>query len=100
MENVLDQRFKMIITHDINRILRELAGTNDKKDNGALTPSSPMTITNGHFGAITPLTLDTNGPQTPYGSFPGHYRKNSIADLEIEESSGMDTTSFEKHDEI
>ncbi|KAF9355270.1 hypothetical protein BGX34_010564 [Mortierella sp. NVP85] len=86
-ERVLDQRYQRIITHDINRILRELAGTNDKKDSGALTPSSPMIITNGHFGAITPLTLDTsNNPQTPLGSAPGYLgRKNSIADWGGEE---------------
>ncbi|KAG0244970.1 kinase-like domain-containing protein [Mortierella sp. GBAus27b] len=82
-ENVLDQRYQRIITHDINRILRELAGVNDKKDGGALTPSSPMIITNGHFGAITPLTLDTSGPLTPLSSTPN--RRNSVMDLGGEE---------------
>ncbi|KAF9174314.1 hypothetical protein BGX21_008248 [Mortierella sp. AD011] len=68
-EQVLPHKYQRIITHDINRILRELAGTNDKKDNAGLSPSSPMLLTNGHgltHGAISHLTLDTiSNPQTP-----------------------------------
>ncbi|KAF9939393.1 hypothetical protein BGZ65_010605 [Modicella reniformis] len=79
-ERVLPKRYQRIITHDINRILRELSGTTDKKDSASLTPSSPMLITNGHaYGAVSPLTLDTsNSPQTPIPPFPGMLqRKNS-----------------------
>ncbi|KAG0197963.1 hypothetical protein BGX28_008554 [Mortierella sp. GBA30] len=58
-EQVLPQKYQRIITHDINRILRELAGINDKKDSAGLTPSSPMLATNGHsLGAVSHLALD------------------------------------------
>ncbi|KAF9086947.1 hypothetical protein BGX27_003038 [Mortierella sp. AM989] len=67
VEDVLPQKYQRIITHDINRILRELAGTSDKKDSAGLTPSSPMLLTNGlSHGAISHLNLDTiPGSQTP-----------------------------------
>ncbi|KAF8963463.1 hypothetical protein BGZ46_000964 [Entomortierella lignicola] len=61
-EQVLPHKYQRIITHDINRILRELAGTNDKKDTAGLTPSSPMMLTNGQglsHANISHLTLDT-----------------------------------------
>ncbi|KAF9438986.1 hypothetical protein BGZ76_001881 [Entomortierella beljakovae] len=68
-EDVLQKKYQRIITHDINRILRELAGAMDKKDTAGLTPSSPMLFTNGQnspLGAISQLTLDsTASPQTP-----------------------------------
>ncbi|KAF9976876.1 hypothetical protein BGZ73_007584 [Actinomortierella ambigua] len=89
-EQVLPERYQRYITHDINRILRELAGgpnnsnsnsnSNDKKDNSstssstAHTPSSPMmmhTSLSSH-GTVSPMTLDVSSPQTSNLS-----RKNS-----------------------
>jgi len=80
---VLPQRYQRIITHDINRILRELAGTGDKKDIAGLPPSSPM-LTNGHsHGAVSQLTLDGSGT-SPLSQAPrngtGLSRKNSNPD--------------------
>ncbi|KAI1319687.1 signal transducing kinase of the PAK [Mortierella claussenii] len=68
-EQVLPQKYQRIITHDINRILRELAGTSDKKDSAGLTPSSPMMLTNGNgtTNGISHLTLD-NGVSIPASS--------------------------------
>ncbi|GJJ68889.1 WNK lysine deficient protein kinase [Entomortierella parvispora] len=61
-EAVLPQKYQRYITHDINRILREMAGTGDKKDNAGHVPSSPMPQ-NGHGlpGAISQLSLDNSG---------------------------------------
>ncbi|KAF9897505.1 signal transducing kinase of the PAK, partial [Lobosporangium transversale] len=83
-EDVLPQKYQRIITHDINRILRELAGTGDKKDSAGLTPSSPMLYTNGHsiINGISHLTLD-NGSGSPHSfirSTSNLYRKTSNAD--------------------
>lgn len=82
-EQVLPQRYQRIITHDINRILRELAGTGDKKDIAGLTPSSPM-LTNGHsHGAVSQLTLD-GSVTSPLSQMPRNgtslSRKNSNPD--------------------
>ncbi|KAG0359538.1 kinase-like domain-containing protein [Gamsiella multidivaricata] len=87
-EQVLPQRYKRIITHDINRILRELAGTGDKKDSAGLTPSSPMMIINGHsHGPISHLALDTiANSQTPPVRTVNHLnRKNSNSEWSVEE---------------
>lgn len=84
-EQVLPQRYQRFITHDINRILRELAGSNDKKDNVSLhAPSSPPVLQSGSQGAVTPLTLDTSlsSPQTPGAT--GLSRKNSNSDYSSE----------------
>ncbi|KAF9336822.1 hypothetical protein BGZ91_009802 [Linnemannia elongata] len=82
-EQVLPQRYQRIITHDINRILRELAGTGDKKDIAGFTPSSPM-LTNGHsHGAVSQLTLD-GSVTSPLSQVPRNgtslSRKNSNPD--------------------
>ncbi|KAI1317083.1 ATP binding [Mortierella claussenii] len=63
-EQVLPQRYQRFITHDINRILRELAGTNDKKDSAGLhPPSSPlMQHSNQSHGAISPMALEISNP--------------------------------------
>ncbi|GJJ77834.1 WNK lysine deficient protein kinase [Entomortierella parvispora] len=69
VEDVLPQRYQRIITHDINRILRELSGVNEKKESpGHLTPSSPMVQMNQSHGNVSPLTLDVTSPQTPQGA--------------------------------
>jgi WNK lysine deficient protein kinase len=80
---VLPQRYQRIITHDINRILRELAGTGDKKDIAGLTPSSPM-LTNGHsHGPVSQLTLE-GSVTSPLSQVPRNgtslSRKNSNPD--------------------
>ncbi|KAF9905244.1 signal transducing kinase of the PAK [Linnemannia zychae] len=78
-EQVLPQRYQRLITHDINRILRELAGPTDKKDSGIHPPSSPMAPMHPSQGAVAPLTLDTSNSQTLVGSTT-LTRKNSNPD--------------------
>ncbi|KAG9323136.1 hypothetical protein KVV02_005843 [Mortierella alpina] len=87
-EQVLPQKYQRIITHDINRILRELAGTNDKKDSAGLTPSSPMLVTNGHaLGSVSHLALDSAGghPVPLARTASSLSRKNSNPDWGVEE---------------
>ncbi|KAF9571360.1 hypothetical protein EC968_000676 [Mortierella alpina] len=87
-EQVLPQKYQRIITHDINRILRELAGTNDKKDSAGLTPSSPMLVTNGHaLGSVSHLALDSAGghPVPLARTTSSLSRKNSNPDWGVEE---------------
>ncbi|KAF8936601.1 kinase-like domain-containing protein [Dissophora ornata] len=86
-EQVLHQKYQRIITHDINRILRELAGTTDKKDTAGLTPSSPMMINYSHaHGNVSHLTLDTIVSPTPLARTASNLsRKNSNPDWGVEE---------------
>lgn len=78
---MLPQRYQRFITHDINRILRELSGPNDKKDSAGLhAPSSPMAAMHPSQGTIAPLTLDTSSPQTLIGGSTTLTRKNSNPD--------------------
>ncbi|KAI8604297.1 kinase-like domain-containing protein [Dissophora ornata] len=84
-EQVLPQRYQRFITHDINRILRELAGTSDKKDNaGHHTPASPMMQYNHPYGAISPMTLDISNPTTYSASTASLTRRNSVPDYPSE----------------
>ncbi|KAF9181966.1 hypothetical protein BGZ51_005043, partial [Haplosporangium sp. Z 767] len=77
-EQVLPQRYQRIITHDINRILRELAGTTDKKDSAGMhTPSSPMIYTNPSHGAVSQLALDLGAPESHTTGGTTLSRKNS-----------------------
>ncbi|KAF8981122.1 ATP binding, partial [Entomortierella lignicola] len=57
-ENVLPQKYQRFITHDINRILRELAGAEKKENTGLPPPSSPSPSKPSH-GAVPPMSLDT-----------------------------------------
>ncbi|KAF9913528.1 hypothetical protein BX616_009913 [Lobosporangium transversale] len=77
-EQVLPQQYQRLITHDINRILRELAGPNDKKDiSGHHVPNSPLMLHNNQSqGAISPITLDATNPIVQ----PGLSRRNSNPD--------------------
>ena len=80
---MLPQRYQRLITHDINRILRELAGPNDKKDTpGVHTPSSPMAPMHHSQGAVAPLTLDS--PQTLIAGSTTLTRENSNPDYNSE----------------
>ncbi|KAF9425925.1 hypothetical protein BGZ94_007098, partial [Podila epigama] len=88
-EQVLPQRYQRFITHDINRILRELAGSNDKKDAASLhAPSSPPSLQSSQSqpGTVTPLTLDTvvSSPQTMQAGATGLSRKNSNPEYHTE----------------
>ncbi|KAF9437342.1 hypothetical protein BGZ76_001108, partial [Entomortierella beljakovae] len=65
VEQVLPQKYQRYITHDINRILRELSGTTDKKETpGLLPPSSPTAQSSHSHGSISPMILDTPSPST------------------------------------
>ncbi|KAF9931027.1 hypothetical protein FBU30_010943 [Linnemannia zychae] len=80
-EQVLPERYQRLITHDINRILRELAGPNDKKDSAGLhAPSPPMSAILSSQGAVAPLTLDTSSAQTLIAGSTTLTRKNSNPD--------------------
>ncbi|KAI7828706.1 kinase-like domain-containing protein [Gamsiella multidivaricata] len=80
-EQVLPQKYKRFITHDINRILRELAGTSDKKDiAGSHPPSSPMMQNNHPYGAVSPMALDVSSPMTQTASTTNLTRRNSNPD--------------------
>ncbi|KAF9113900.1 hypothetical protein BGX27_000589 [Mortierella sp. AM989] len=58
-EQVLPQMYQRFITHDINRILRELAGTTEKKEGTGLhPPPSPMAQGSHPHGSISPVILD------------------------------------------
>ncbi|KAF9182603.1 hypothetical protein BGZ51_004656 [Haplosporangium sp. Z 767] len=87
-EQVLPQKYQRYITHDINRILRELTETSDKKDSAGLTPPSPMLVlvTNGHsHGTVSHLALDAiSSPTTPLARSPLS-RRDSNPDWGCEE---------------
>lgn len=90
-EQVLPQKYQRFITHDINRILRELAGTGDKKDSAVGIPSSPMLHhqngvnggLNGLSSVVSHLSLDTNNATSSSsastGSPKSHARTNSLS---------------------
>ncbi|KAF9363102.1 ATP binding [Mortierella sp. NVP85] len=82
-ENVLPQMYQRFITHEINRILRDLAGICDKKD----TPASPlMQHSNQSHGTISSIALDISNP-LPYTGGTSMARRNSTADY----TSDMET---------
>lgn len=90
-EQVLPQKYQRFITHDINRILRELAGTGDKKDSAVGIPSSPMLHhqnglnggLNGLSSAVSQLSLDasntTSSSSASTGSPQSLARSNSLS---------------------
>ncbi|KAI9231154.1 MAG: hypothetical protein BYD32DRAFT_227630 [Podila humilis] len=90
-EQVLPQKYQRFITHDINRILRELAGTGDKKDSAVGIPSSPMLHhqnglnggLNGLSSVVSHLSLDTSNTvsssSASTGSPQSHARSNSLS---------------------
>ncbi|KAF9286336.1 hypothetical protein BGZ68_003033 [Mortierella alpina] len=91
VEQVLPQRYQRIITHDINRILRERAGVSDKKDSAGLhPPMSPMMQISLSQGAVAPLALDTSNPHTAGGTTLG--RRNSNP-----ETSGEEELPFKEY---
>ncbi|KAF9175052.1 ATP binding [Mortierella sp. AD011] len=81
-EHVLPQRYQRFITHDINRILRELAGTAEKKEGAGHQPSASPMIQGSHLhGSVPPMTLDTSNPSTQIALG----RRNSNTDSNSEE---------------
>jgi WNK lysine deficient protein kinase len=80
---VLPQMYQRFITHEINRILRDLAGICDKKD----SPASPlMQHSNQSHGTISSIALDTSSPLIHTGG-TSMARRNSTADY----TSDMET---------
>ncbi|KAG0305757.1 hypothetical protein BGZ98_003620 [Dissophora globulifera] len=100
-EKVLPQRYQRFITHDINRILRELAGTGDKKDGaGAHPSSSPMMQHNHPYGAVSPMALDVSNPMNHTGSTTsltlGSYNADLASDVELPFKEYLPDTPIEE----
>ncbi|KAG0026116.1 ATP binding [Podila clonocystis] len=109
-EQVLPQKYQRFITHDINRILRELAGTSDKKDSAVGIPSSPMLHhqngvnggLNGLSSVVSHLSLDTSNTASSSsastGSPQSHARTNSLSrTLSRPEWNGEDELPFKEY---
>ncbi|KAG0340195.1 hypothetical protein BG000_000447 [Podila horticola] len=109
-EQVLPQKYQRFITHDINRILRELAGTGDKKDSAVGIPSSPMLHhqngvnggLNGLSSVVSNLSLDANNATSSSsastGSPKSHARTNSLSrTISRPEWNGEDELPFKEY---